>query len=100
MAVEKKQRPRRIPRNETTIIRPRLFRRRQAASYLNIAPASLDELVNQGWLRPVRLPAVRVTNGKRSEPAIAGRGMFRVPLFDVNDLDATIERWKRGDVTP
>lgn len=72
---------------ETTLVQPRLLRRRQAAAYLSISPSVLDSLRARGELRVVPFPAVR-----RDGEAL------RTPLFDVRDLDALIDRWKGGTV--
>jgi hypothetical protein len=67
------------------VIVPRLLRRVQAAAYLNISPAQLDLLRGRGHVRSVRVPSDRCPSGA-----------MRVPLFDVVDLDAFIERMKAG----
>ena len=64
-------------------IAPRLLRRQQAADYLNLSPAALDVLRARGDVTPVPVPSLR-----REGEAL------RIPLYDVRDLDDTIERWK------
>ena len=64
---------------------PRLLDVKDAAEYLGgISEATIRRLVERGELRPVRLPSVRH----------AGE-MGRRLLFDVRDLDAVVEKWKR-----
>jgi hypothetical protein len=65
------------------LIVPRLYRRLQSAAYLNLSPAQFDLLRNRGEFQPVPVPSDRNPTGTIS-----------VPLFDVRDLDAAIERWK------
>ena len=56
-----------------------------AARYLgNISPYSVRALVARGELTPVRLPSCR-------RPGESSRRL----LFDFNDLDALIDKWKR-----
>ncbi len=55
------------------LVPPRLFGLRAAARYLGIEPRSVQRLVGQGELRPVRLGVRRV-------------------LFDRQDLDRLIRR--------
>ena len=62
---------------------PRLLRRREAAAYLGLSSAQLDLIRARGDVRAVAIPSDR-----------SPTGTLRVPLFDVRDLDAAIERWK------
>lgn len=63
----------------------RLLNVTETRHYLGgISDATIRRLVARGELRPVRLPSVR----RLGE---AGRRL----LFDVQDLDAVVERWKR-----
>lgn len=71
------------PENLATV-RPRLLRRSDAAAYLAISVATLDEYRLQGLIRAVPLPAAR--NG----------GQLRTPVFDRHDLDCLIDRLKEG----
>jgi hypothetical protein len=61
---------------------PRLLRRRAAAEYLSVSAPYIDALRAQGLLRSVPLPAAR------------GAGDLRIPLFDINDLNALIDKLK------
>jgi hypothetical protein len=65
---------------------PRLLRREQAAAYLGISIAALDQLRTAGEITVVPVPS-----------RFAGRAT-RVPLYDRMELDAAIERWKAGVV--
>jgi hypothetical protein len=65
------------------LVVPRLLRRTEAAAYLNLSPAQFDLLRNRGEFSPVPVPSDRNPSG-----------VSRVPVFDVRDLDAAIERWK------
>lgn len=60
---------------------PRLRNRGAAAAYLSCSKAQLDFLRMTGELTPVAMP------GKKGRAS-------RVPLYDVHDLDAAIDRWK------
>jgi hypothetical protein len=53
------------------------------ADYLSVSEATIRRLVGSGEISPVRLPSSRH----------GGEG--RRLLFDLDDLDAAIERWKR-----
>jgi hypothetical protein len=72
------------PARTTSDIVPRLLRRCEAARYLNLSPAALDLLRARGDVVPVRVPALR-RNGEA----------LRIPLFDLQDLDALIDKWKQ-----
>ena len=76
----------RHPVPPTADISPRLVNRRGAASYYSVSVPYIDALRAQGILRPVPLPDAR------------GGGQLRIPLYDVRDLDALIERCKAGGV--
>ncbi len=67
---------------------PRLLPRRLAAGYLSVSAAQFDLLRARGEIRAVPVPSDRNPGG-----------VSRVPLFDVRDLDATIEKWKVTDAT-
>lgn len=62
---------------------PRLLDLRAAAAYLGIAPWTVRELEWRGVLRRLRVP---LPNG----------GELRKILFDREDLDRLVERWKDG----
>lgn len=66
-------------------ILPRLLRRLDAAGYLSVSPAQFDLLRARGDVVPVPVPSDRNPTGK-----------LGVPLFDVRDLDACIDKWKDG----
>lgn len=67
---------------------PRLLRRAEAAVYLGISIAMLDSLRSRGEIAaPVPMP------GRKDEP-------IRTPLFDRQDLDAAIEKWKANGRAP
>jgi hypothetical protein len=68
---------------DVSIPEPRLFRREQAAHYLGISVAQLDQLRAAGEIAVVPMP------GR------LGRAT-RTPLFDRHDLDRLVEQWKRG----
>lgn len=68
---------------DDTLVVPRLLRRREAAGYLGISTAHLDQLRAMGQIEVVRMP------GRNGVP-------IRTPLFDRVILDAAIERWKNG----
>jgi hypothetical protein len=56
-----------------------------AGTYLGgVSAATIRALVGRGVLVPVRLPSTRSTSESN-----------RRLLFDVNDLDALIDKWKR-----
>ena len=68
---------------------PRLLNVTETRHYLgDISDATIRRLVARGELRPVRLPSV-----KR-----AGESGRRL-LFDRDDLDALIDRWKRDSTS-
>jgi excisionase family DNA binding protein len=67
---------------------PRLLSVTETASYLGVSTVTIRRWVASGHLQPVRLPSVRRTG----EP---GRRL----LFDVQDLDALVERWKRDSTS-
>jgi hypothetical protein len=71
----------------TTPITPRLLNRSAAAAYLGLSLATLDALRSQGEISPVPVPAAH----RVGVP-------LRVPLFDIRDLDAAVDRWKTGGV--
>ena len=64
-------------------VRPRLLRRTESAAYLSLSPSAFDILRTRGELRAVPVPALR----REHE-------LLRVPLFDIADLDALVDRWK------
>ena len=64
------------------LVGPRLLRRREAAQYLSVSVAQVDQLRAMGEIEVVRMPS---RNG----------GAIRTPLFDQVILDAAIERWSR-----
>jgi Helix-turn-helix domain len=69
----------------------RLLNVTETCRYLgDISDATLRRLVARDELRPVRLPSVR--RGTDREPGETGRRL----LFDVTDLDAVVDRWKRA----
>ena len=65
----------------TTEVVPRLLRRQEAARYLGISVAQLDVLRAMGEIHPLAVPS-RLG------------GSIRKPLFDRQDLDGVIDRWK------
>lgn len=67
------------------VIEPRLLRRSEAATYLALSCAQIDQLRARGHITPVRVPSDRSPDGA-----------VRVPLFDRRELDRAIQRWK-GD---
>ena len=69
---------------ETQFVPARLVRRTAAAHYLGISIPTFDSYRIQGLVRPVPLPAAR------------GLGPIRIPLFDVRDLDALIDKFNNG----
>jgi hypothetical protein len=76
-----------LPRSQAhaSSITPRLLRRHEAALYLGLSVSAVDALRNQGELHTVPVPAVR------------GSGVSRVPLYDVQALDAAISRWQSSN---
>lgn len=66
---------------------PRLLRRREAAAYLGLSAAQFDNIRIRGDINNVPVP---------SDRALAG--VCRIPLFDIRDLDAAIDRWKAAHV--
>jgi hypothetical protein len=60
-------------------IPPRLLARRAAANYLTISPRSLDHLVADGRIKPIRIPGMRRH------------------AFSVAALDALIDSWEAGE---
>lgn len=62
---------------------PRLLDLRGTAGYLGLAPWTVRELEWRGVLRRVRVP-------------LPGGGELRKLLFDREDLDRLVERWKDG----
>ena len=63
---------------------PRLLSVTETASYLGVSTVTIRRWIASGVLTPVRLPSVKN----------AGESGRRL-LFDRNDLDAIIDRWKR-----
>jgi hypothetical protein len=63
---------------------PRLLRRESAARYLGISVQQLDVLRASAEIDVVRMPG-------RLGVAV------RTPLFDIQDLDRAVERWKLAD---
>jgi hypothetical protein len=63
---------------------PRLLRRTEAARFLGLSPAALDLLRARGDIVPVPVPSLRRVGM-----------LLRVPLYDVEDLHALIDRWKQ-----
>lgn len=73
-----------LPSQLPPIIRPRLLRRVQAAGYLNASASQFDLLRHDAdFPAPILFPSTRNPNGQS-----------RVPLWDVADLDAWIDRRK------
>jgi hypothetical protein len=62
------------------------MRRAEAAAYLSLSTPQLDLLRALGHLHPVAIPSDR-----------SPTGTIRVPLYDVRDLDALIDKWKVRD---
>ncbi len=65
-----------------TAIAPRLMSLEQAALYLGVSPWTVRDLEHDGVLPRVRIP-------------LPNRGELRKLLFDRQDLDRVIERWKK-----
>jgi hypothetical protein len=72
-----------VPTPVTAPVTPRLVNRRTAASYLGLALATFDALRGQGEIAPVPVPA-----------AHRHGALLRTPLFDLQDLDALVDKWK------
>jgi hypothetical protein len=70
------------------LIRPRLVGRQTAAAYLGLAVSTFDAIRAKKEIKAVPVPAAR------------GNKQMRVPLFDLNDLDALVDSWKNenGDI--
>jgi len=62
---------------------PRLLRRTEAAGYLGLSPSAFDLLRHRGEITAVPVPSDRSPDG-----------WSRTPLFDREDLDRAVERWK------
>jgi excisionase family DNA binding protein len=92
-------------------ITPRLLTLKAAAQYLGVSYWTARDLILNGTLRPVRMPAARIDAGRRrgkhgelpparllvepTHPGVAGRHVRRV-LVDRQDLDRLIEAWKES----
>ena len=75
-----------LPSQPPPLIRPRLLRRVQPAAYLNASASQFDLLRHGGdFPAPILFPSTRNPDGRS-----------RVPLWDVADLDAWIDRRKAG----
>ena len=78
--------PKPIRATEPSAIVPRLLNRQQACRYLGISASMFDAHRVRGLVPPpVPVPSTR--NDGRSS---------RVPLFDIRDLDGTVDNWKRN----
>ena len=96
----------RISNPAVTGLSPRLLDLHSAAAYLGVSYWTMRDLVANGTVPQVRLPASRVDtkprrNGKPTFRVVlrAGDprlGSFRRILVDRIDLDGLIERWKEG----
>lgn len=77
--------PEREERNAAPRVMPRLLRRSDAAQYLGLSIATFDALRLHCEIASVPVPAAH----REGE-------LLRIPLFDVRDLDALIEKWKEA----
>ena len=64
----------------------RLVNRRLGAHYLCVSPAAFDAWRARGYITATPVPSPH------------GDGASRVPLFDLRDLDDTVDRWKAEGV--
>jgi hypothetical protein len=70
---------------EAAVVAPRLLPRQPSANYISVSVSMFDALRARGEIPPPILI-----------PAAHRDGHSRIPLWDLKDLDATIERWKHG----
>lgn len=76
---------------------PRLLNIYQAAAYLGISVDMVREFINDGTIKPVRLPRPRTARMNR-RTAISDQ--VRRLLIDRADLDKLVERWQGQGVIP
>ena len=82
---------------------PRLMSLELAAKYVGLSGWTLREYINSGDLRvirPARPDTARahgIRGGKRTRRTVASDAIRRL-LIDRSDLDALVDRWKRGDL--
>jgi len=92
-----------MPDATTTVVPPRLLDLQAAADYLGVSVWSIRDLEAAGTVRRVRVPMpmkrarVRRTDGTFERVRVpTPDGELRKLLFDREDLDALIARWKDG----